>query len=262
MSSTRVLENSSVVPRPTRAGRRKPEQGIVGNEVPLTVENRTGAVVDRLADLILSGVIEAGSPLPSERDLAARLGVSRNVLREATKILQSRGLLTIKHGMRTMVNGVTSEPMQQAVSGALYGQDDALLQLTEARMVLEVGIAELAAERATERDIEVLQELVKQLDACTNEPKRYAEIDIAFHRALAEATHNNVFPLMLDSVSGLLHESLHVSLNYDPPGGSVSLHQHILQAIVQRAPAAAGEAMRTHIKTQKAQFEQVFQKTL
>jgi GntR family transcriptional repressor for pyruvate dehydrogenase complex len=107
----------------------------------LNAASRTEQVVSQLTQAILSGDIAQGSLLPPERELAERLGVSRNVVREATKILKSRGLLDIRQGIGTIVKSVTSEPVQEMFNNALHGHDDALTQLTEVRLVLEVQIA-------------------------------------------------------------------------------------------------------------------------
>jgi GntR family transcriptional repressor for pyruvate dehydrogenase complex len=198
-------------------------------------ENRTEAIVSRLAEEILSGALPPGTALPPERGLAREMGVSRNALREATKILQSRGLVTIKHGMRTVVNGVTSEPMQRAVSGALYGRDNALLQLTEVRLMLEVSIAELAAQRVTPAAVAELGELATLLTENVGRPADYAEIDIAFHRAIARATGNDIFPILLDSISGLLRESMETSLH----GGLVA---QLMKAVAGSGQQRLGQA--------------------
>lgn len=223
---------------------------------PSPSANRTSAVVEQLTELILSGALAAGSPLPSERELSQRLGVSRNVLREATKVLQSRGLVTIKHGARTMVNENTSEPVQQAVLGVLYGRDDALLQLTEVRLMLEVGIAALAAERATETDIEALQEIVRKLSVSVHNAHQYIQWDAAFHRALAQATHNMIFVLMLDSIDGLTLQSRQSALALETPRQSLPEHRQICAAVAKHDKTKAARAMRRHLELQKTAFEE------
>jgi len=217
-------------------------------------KNRTHATVEILAEMILSGALPADSSLPSERELSLRLGVSRNVLREATKILQSRGLLSIRHGARTTVNSLRNEPVQQAVSGALYGSDNALVQLTEVRLTLEVSIAELAAQRATAKDIATLREFVQNLQAGISDATRYAEWDVAFHRALAEATHNSIFVLLLDSVAAMLRQSRDLALMHTEPRTSLPDHERIFEAVENHDAARAANAMRSHLERQKAAF--------
>ena len=222
---------------------------------PVSAANRTGDVVDQLTELILEGVLPSGEPLPSERELSQQMGVSRNALREATKILQSRGLVTIKHGARTMINENTSEPVQQAVKGVLFGRDDALLQLTEVRLTLEVGIAALAAEQATKEDIAILQNILREMSESVEDSKQYIKWDAAFHRALAEATHNPIFVLMLDSIANLLLQSRKLALAFETPQKSLPEHQRIYQAIAKRDKTKAAKAMRRHLELQKTAFE-------
>ena len=225
---------------------------------PIPAEKRTGAVVDQLTELILSGVLPPGSSLPSERELSSQLGVSRNVLREATKTLQSRGMLIIRHGARTTVSDQASQSVQHAVSGALYGQDDALLQLTEVRLTLEVSIASLAASRATETDVEALSEIISGLQIHVGETARYAELDVEFHRAIAEATHNSIFVLLLDSVAGLMRQSRDLALVYSRPKDSLPDHERIFKAIEKRDSTRAASAMRKHLQLQQKEFEELF----
>ena len=225
---------------------------------PVTEGNRADDVVAQLTELILSGVLPSGSPLPAERELSSQLGVSRNVLREATKTLQSRGLLNIRHGARTTVSDQTSQSIQHAVSGALYGQDDALLQLTEVRLTLEVSIAELAASRATETDIEALREIINGLQIHVGETARYAELDVEFHRAIAEATHNAIFVLLLDSVAGLMRQSRDLALVYSRPKDSLPDHEAIFKAIEKHNATRAASAMRRHLQLQQTEFEELF----
>lgn len=228
----------------------------------LSAANRTQSVVEQLTHSIVSGEIARDSPLPPERELAQRLGVSRNVVREATKILQSRGLLTIRQGIGTVVNGVTSEPVRQVFSDTLHGQDDALLKLTEVRLVLEVEIAALAAQRATADDLRKLRSLVQQMDESGDDHTRYARLDVAFHQALAGATQNDLFAVMLESLSELLHESRQRSLSSAAgvPQRAQVLHWAIVEAVAVGDAQLASKRMRDHLQVMQQEIEVWLQK--
>lgn len=223
----------------------------------LSASNRTQNVVEQLTHSIISGEVARDSLLPPEREMAERLGVSRSVVREATKILQSRGLLTIRQGIGTVINGVTSEPVRQVFSDTLRGQDDALLKLTEVRLVLEVEIAALAAQRATADDLRKLHSLVQQMDESCDDHTRYARLDVEFHQALAAATQNDLFAVMLESLSSLLHESRQRSLSNAEgvPQQAQVLHRTILEAVAAGDATRAAKWMREHLRSMQQEIE-------
>lgn len=255
------LAQSSALGMPSKV-RRGTQRNFAGTSSlqPLGSANRVTAVVEQLTQAVLSGEMETGSLLPPERDLAEHLGVSRNVVREATKILQSRGLLSIKQGLGTIVSGVTSEPVQRVFSDALHGheQEAALLHLTEVRLSLEVKIAELAASRATPQNIETLRDLITQLDGSLEDVERYADLDVAFHYELALSTQNPLFGVMLESASSLLRESRAHSLAQVSPAVSQQAHRAIFAAVEGGDTGLAAQEMLKHLELQKHDFEQQF----
>lgn len=217
----------------------------------LAPANRTSQVVAQLTDLILSGEWSDAALLPPERILAEKFGVSRSVVREATQILQSRGLVSIKHGVGTAVNRQSSEPVQRAFSQALHGQqeNDALLKLTEVRLLVEVEIASLAAQRATAQDLAEMRALLEEMEAALDEPGLYMELDMNFHRALAKATGNEVFGVVLDASATLSQQARLKSLE---AGASTvvsqAMHRAIFRAVAERDAPRAAQEMRNHLQ--------------
>lgn len=227
---------------------------------PAGSANRVDAVVGRLTQVVLNGELKPGSLLPPERDMAEHLGVSRNVVREATKIMQSRGLLTVKQGLGTVVNGVTSAPMQQMFSHALHGNEEALLHLTEVRLSLEVQIAALAAERAASGNVARLQELLDAMASSLTNNERYADLDVEFHLELARATQNPLFVLMLESVATMLHQSRELALATAPAPAAETAqqaHKRIFKAVTAKDAQAAAAAMSSHLERQRQDFEKL-----
>lgn len=210
-------------------------------------ENRTTRVVDHLTHAIVSQEIAANVLLPPERKLAESLGVSRNVVREATKILQSRGLVTIRQGSGTLVNGITSEPVRQVMHQALDNQEDTLPKLLEVRLVLEVEIARLTAQRRTKEDLNQLRALLDEFALNLEDLPRCAQLDVAFHQSLAKATHNPLFALMLEPLVNLLQESRLQSLQDATTLVSHRHHEKIYQAVEKRQPSKASHLMREHL---------------
>lgn len=224
--------------------------------MPLTrlpAANRTATVVDQLSAAILGGDVPVGQPLPPERQLAEQLGVSRNVLREATKILQSRGLVAVRQGVGTIVLGLSSEPVQRVLSSALERCEDPLLQLIEVRLSLEVETAGLAAQRRTSADLDQMEDLLQRFEAAMdqNALEECAALDVAFHQAVARATRNEVFVLMLDSVSGLLLENRKRALRNSRLEIAADHHRAIYKAIKAGSADSAAAQMRRHLETSR-----------
>ncbi|MDQ3943392.1 MAG: GntR family transcriptional regulator, partial [Actinomycetota bacterium] len=117
-------------------------------------QTRRGRLRDRAADqlleMVVSGGLEPGERLPPERELCARLGVSRTVVREALNLLEARGLISIEHGRGAVVSGGNTDAVRDTLGLILRVRPKALWELLEMRKILEVEISGLAAERATE----------------------------------------------------------------------------------------------------------------
>ena len=212
------------------------------------------AVAHQIETRILEGSLKPGDRLPAERELAIELGVSRPSLREAIKKLVSRDLLISRHGGGTYVTdrlaASFSDPWQQLIEQHPRLQEDVL----EFRHLIEGSAAELAAQRATESDLERLEQAYAKLDAAYGSDDRHAQVaaDVAFHLTIAESAHNVLFGHLLGSVLRLLHEHVRRSLRdiaVSPETGRQLMAQHLAihNAIRAREPATARLAAQTHI---------------
>jgi GntR family transcriptional repressor for pyruvate dehydrogenase complex len=202
-----------------------------------------------IEQLVSSGKLQTGDKLPSERELAEGLGVGRGVVREAVKLLAERGLVTISPGRGTFVSETDPKLRSEQVGRIFKMGDHSYNDLHEVRKILEVEIAELAAQRATPKDIEKMKQALEEMDARLS-PASQAEFikaDATFHAALAEATHNPVFPLLIDVLMGLLEEArfLMSELSEVPPR-SQNYHKLIFDSVSRGDAAAARQAMWQH----------------
>jgi GntR family transcriptional repressor for pyruvate dehydrogenase complex len=146
-----------------------------------------------------------GTKLPPEREFAERLGVSRTVVREAVRILVTKGLLETRHGIGTSIRAVTREEVVKRLTLLLRTCDEpvSMEHLHQMRLMLEVENAGLAAEQATDADIADLRRLSAEAETATADPARFADRDAEFHRRLAETTHNPLLVALLDSLHDL-----------------------------------------------------------
>jgi GntR family transcriptional regulator, transcriptional repressor for pyruvate dehydrogenase complex len=162
----------------------------------------TDEAIVKIKEMITSGELGPGDRLPKEADLAARLGLSRNSLREAVKALTLVNVLDVRHGDGTFVTSLDSAHLLDALSFMVdLHRDDSVLQFFEVRRLLEPGVAALAATRISKSQLEDLRTLTEGLTPASGVDELVTN-DLRFHRLIAEATGNAVVCSLLDGISG------------------------------------------------------------
>jgi GntR family transcriptional regulator, transcriptional repressor for pyruvate dehydrogenase complex len=205
-------------------------------------------VVADIQALIIQGKLAVGAKLPPERELAELFGVSRTVIREAVRILVTKGLLESKHGIGTMVRQGTRDQLVEPLGWLLQRNDATLDDLHEVRTILEVEIAAEAAKRATAEDIAQLDQLIEHAATVRADPAAFAASDAEFHQLLAGILRNVMLSVLLDSIRTLMSEiRLQVSRNSEFGTTVLADHAVILEAIRSRDPVQARAAMQAHL---------------
>ncbi|WP_272868037.1 FadR/GntR family transcriptional regulator [Caldimonas tepidiphila] len=212
------------------------------------------ALAQRLERAILERRYKPGEALPPERSFAAQLGVSRATLREAVGQLVERGLLVRRQGAGTFVSGQIDEHMADPWVQMLRRHPLLQGDLLEFREMLEMRSAELAAQRATEEDRALLRERYAAVEQAYATPDRAAQVraDVAFHRAIADATRNPVFSYLIASLMKLLQEHVQISISdlpHDSQQARALTRQHraLLDAILRQDAARARRAAQSHL---------------
>ncbi|MGV3756273.1 MAG: FadR/GntR family transcriptional regulator [Verrucomicrobiota bacterium] len=182
-----------------------------------------------------------------ERELAERLGVSRPVIREATKRLELQGLLEIRHGVGIKVVDKLHKPLNGSVALLIPDTANRLRQLTEARLLIEPGLARMAAERTNAASLRALRLNQTRLTQADTEEEAI-ESDLEFHRLIAVAAGNEICTLLLDSLAELGRESRQTTLCAGGNAVAVNHHSQILAAIESRHPEKAYAAMKMHLE--------------
>ena len=212
------------------------------------------AVASTLERRILEGSLKAGDRLPPERELAIELGVSRPSLREAIQKLASKGMVQSKQGGGTYVTDALEssffDPWQEMMGSYPNLREDML----EFRRMLEGQAAEWAAERATDADLQRLDQTFQALQASFqgDDTARRSDADIAFHQAVGDAAHNVLLGHLSAALLRLMHDNIRLNLGElksVPAASSLLMRQHaaIHTAIAERKPQAARSAAETHI---------------
>jgi DNA-binding FadR family transcriptional regulator len=219
-------------------------------------------VVDELGRRIVEGAWEPGDPLPVEDALAARIGVSRGVLREAVKALVAKGMLRVRPrtGTRVLPPEHWNHLDRDVLRWKQAGDATALLRDTgELRRIVEPEAARLAAGRAGPDDVRVLYASLASMEAAAAAPGRsgYVEADIAFHRALLDASGNRLLGSLGRAVEIALEHSFLISTQ--TPGAveaSLPGHRAVVRAVEARDPAAASAAVLALIEAAEREIAQ------
>ena len=203
-------------------------------------------VCQQLAGLIRGDHSGAERWLPAERSLAEQLGVSRTVVREATKRLEQQGLLEVQHGTGIRVVDKLHRPLNGSLELLIPDIAERLQQLNETRLSIEPDAAGLAAQRATKEQIRALRRIHAELEAASDNTAAIVA-DLNFHRALSEASGNLIFRLILDSLAEVGLASRQRTIGRIGKATAIEHHARVLDAIEARDPGAARQAMHRHI---------------
>lgn len=204
-------------------------------------------VLERLRAYVVDAKLGPGDRLPAERDLAQRLGVSRASVKQAIVVLEVQGFVDVRHGGGTYLvrASLDPEPVEQLVE-----RRRRLPDVLEAREAMEAKLAELAADRRTDEDLDAMTaalDLMRE-EIATGAPG--IEGDRLFHAAVTAAARSSLLEEFMRIIADQIAESRDESLRQPGrPARSLAQHQRILDAIRAGDPKAAASAMRKHVQT-------------
>jgi GntR family transcriptional repressor for pyruvate dehydrogenase complex len=205
-------------------------------------------VAELMLDTILSRRLQVGDRLPSERELGEQFGVSRTVVREAVRALVAKGVIEVRSGSGLRVAAVDAAAVSESMSLYLRGGTLDFEKVHEVRALLEVHIAGIAAERATEADIARLREVHRRMDREHTDVEAAALDDLEFHRVIAAATQNDLYLLLMDSIGSALIDIRRENLGSGSAPMTLSQHERVLESIAAGDADGAREAMGAHLE--------------
>ena len=201
-------------------------------------------IIETIKSALMTGELSPGQRLPSETEMARQLGVGRSAIREALKILQAMGVLTARRGDGTYIAEEPSEKLLNPLSFAIILGTEVSSELVELRVMIEIGYCELASSQATDADWKHIEAAAKALEnsftADDKDHETLARLDLEFHYAILEATHNplvqkigrTVEELFFISIRDNFRESEHVKRAIEAHEQIVAaLHSHDLTKI-------------------------------
>jgi DNA-binding FadR family transcriptional regulator len=216
-----------------------------------TKERLVDRVVGEIQRQILEGKLPPGTMLPSERELCEQLGVSRTALREAVRMLVTKGLLETRPGVGTIVKQIGSNQISESISFMLNQDKNlTLVHLHNVRRMLEIENARLAALNATGDDIARLHEIMGELENALDDAEEFSLLDAEFHRALADSTQNPLLGILLDSIRDLFLDILiQVQARWHQVEHTIPEHNRIIAEVAAHNPEGAASAMSTHLES-------------
>lgn len=215
---------------------------------PVVRTTLTADVCREMISHLISGDWHAGEKIPAERELSQRLGVGRASLREALKALEIMGMIETRLGDGTYVcerSEFLSRPLLWAIASS--SETDAR-ELIEARMLIEVELAGLAAERATSIDLKAIAEHLACMENAKGSPADFVKADVGFHLAIGRAAANSILMNALELIRNLLQQwILSAAQITGLPDKACQQHRQLLLAIKSKDSSAARKAMRRHL---------------
>ena len=219
---------------------------------PIESTTLTELVAQRLVALLSNGTLRPGDKLPPERELAQVLNVGRTTVREALKLLTLGGLLEAKRGDGTYVRRTFTDFLSKQIEWPVLLSVQELDMIAEVREGLEAKSARLAAERATPEQVEKISVFQKLLEFEGRDIERETEVDLEFHHAIADASHNVLLCRLMLSLQNILRQYIALSNQMtDRIESTVAEHRPIYEAIAAGDPDAAERAMLDHLASSK-----------
>lgn len=218
---------------------------------PLQSPSLKDIFIERFEELILSGQLKIGEKLPSERELALRLGVSRPVVHKGLVDLEAKGLVTLMPRVGAVVNDYRREGSLALLTSLVSYQKgrlepDLQTSLLDVRRLFEVETARLAALHREDAHVNALQLIVEEeMQTRSQDMARIAALDFRFHHLLALASGNQIYPLLINSFKQVY---LNLAMQFFEDSTVVqtvhTFHRHMLTAIENRDDAAAVSVMQ------------------
>lgn len=234
---------------PVPSARRRATRTDPGLYGPVRHRRTTDTVVEQLERLILERRLQPGNSLPPERELAGALSVSRNVLREALGVLGQKGLVRVVAGRGTTVVRPSTEHVEDALTTLITYDEISLVELCDARLLIEPEFAASAATAASPEAITRLDDLMRILETTREDSEAHVAADRDFHAEIARLAGNRALAAMVQSIRAPVTRSMRLGTSVPRAiDASDQDHRDVLEAIRVHDPEAAREAMVRHIR--------------
>ncbi len=228
---------------------------------PVTRTTLTADICRKMVSHLIRGDWRSGDRIPAERELCQKLNVGRASLREALKALEIMGMIETRLGDGTYVckrSEFFSRPLLWAITSSSEAEAH---ELVEARRLIEVELAGMAAERVTPESLKQLGEHLDLMEKSKENPAEFAQADINFHIAIGQAAHNSILMNALHLIRNLLQQWISTSLTVEGVSEkALEQHKQIFLAIAKKNSVAARSAMQNHLDEMAKSLSQAQEK--
>lgn len=222
---------------------------------PIKTKRLYEEIVEQIKRLLTEGKLKPGDKLLAEREMAEQFQVSRASVREAIRTLEMLGIIDIRPGEGTFIRDTETDDIIRPLAMFLAVERSSLLDMFEMRRIFETATAGLAAQRASEEELDQIEAMLENMRERLNvqDPARGEEFDAAFHYAVAEATHNSLLTKLFKTVSEEFAKANSVARRQLYQSGEenaqkiIDQHAEILSGIRSRSPEVASKAMLSHL---------------
>lgn len=215
---------------------------------PIRLQKAADAVVAVIADAIRGGLFAPGDLLPNERNLASRLQVSRNVVREGIDLLRREGVLSVKRGPGGGISVVAVDRLHEVVAGLRGKTHDLMQAALESRRAVEPAAFRLAADRATDPELDALDDLVRGLEELADAPEQSYALDQKFHREVVRLSRNallvDFYRATLVQLAEIRQEFPVLQVGFEP---ALRNQQTLYAALRSRNPDSIAAALDEHL---------------
>lgn len=212
-------------------------------------------IANRIEIRITSRDYRSGSRLPSEQKLCEEFGVSRTILREALKLLKERGLIETRTGSGAYATRPEAHNISEVVSRIISLDRINYEDVFDVRIILEVESAALAAENATQEQLDAIRTVLDELHSTDLTNEERAEKDFEYHFLIAKASGNPLLALMVEAMGGICRSIIEkTNLIIGSTADSNMRHTNIFNAILVHSSSAAREAAKDHLEESKRRY--------
>jgi DNA-binding FadR family transcriptional regulator len=218
---------------------------------PIVVPRTSDVLAAALRTQILTGAIAPGAPLPPERDLMSQTGLSRGSVREALRILETQGLVTMRPGRfgGAMARQPSDDSLARYIGLFVHGRGISLVHLLQTREAVEPSLAALAAQNRSDAELQQLTAVTRRVEAAFADVPLFLAANVEWHCAIAEAGHNELLRAFMLAISSLVYKTTAIE-NFatdDVRKTVVNAHRRILEAIAARDAETARRRMARHL---------------
>jgi GntR family transcriptional repressor for pyruvate dehydrogenase complex len=232
-------------------------------DISVSKQSIPDSVSKQIQQLIAKRKLKAGDKLPSQRDLAEQLGVGRPAIREALKRLEAMGIVKVQHGKSSTIEKVDLSTIMGNVSNLLELAPIDVLQLLEAKEIVEFKCSELASQRATEKDLIEMKGYLEEMEKNKKNPKVHAEADYLFHFTIVKAAGNPFIIEIMKVLGKMIEKAIEETAIEDDLIGrerAMRYHRSLYRAIRQKDGKKAAEVLHKHSLESRGRYEMMHSK--